>query len=103
MVQSKSIEPEQWERRPAMALEEEDLNPNEVLKTAEEGEDSRRFTFSDSTDIISILENLGLYRTGRFSQAADVLFAKNPALRHPQVRVRAIRYAEDKAFRPLPG
>ncbi len=31
-----------------------------------------------------------------YTQAADVFFAKNPALRHPQVRVRATRFAEDK-------
>ncbi|MBU0463961.1 MAG: putative DNA binding domain-containing protein, partial [Proteobacteria bacterium] len=96
MVQSKSIEPERWERRPSMALEEEDLDPDEVFKTAKEGEESRRFTFSNSNEVIPILEDLGLYRTGSFSQAADVLFANNPALRHPQVRVRATRYAEDK-------
>lgn len=96
MVQSKSIEPERWERRPSMALEEEDLDPDEVFKTAKEGEESRRFTFSNSNEVIPILEDLGLYRTGSFSQAADVLFATNPALRHPQVRVRATRYAEDK-------
>ena len=32
-----------------------------------------------------------------FTQAADVLFAKNPALRHPQTRVRVTRFASDKS------
>ena len=96
MVQSKSVEAERWERRPAMSLEEEDIDRDEVFKTTVEASDTGRFNFSNSNDVIAILEDLGVCRTGEFTQAADVLFAKNPALRHPQVRVRATRFAEDK-------
>jgi len=96
MVQSKSVETERWERRPAMSLEEEDIDRDEVFKTTVEALDTGRFNFSNSNDVIAILENLGVCRSGEFTQAADVLFSKNPALRHPQVRVRATRFAEDK-------
>ncbi len=96
MVQSRSIEPERWERRPSVALEAEDLDANEILKTTEDAMKSGRFDFSDSKDQIAVLADLGVYRSGMYTQAADVFFAKNPALRHPQVRVRATRFAEDK-------
>jgi ATP-dependent DNA helicase RecG len=96
MVQSKAVEPDRWERRPAMGLEEEDLDTNEILITAEDATQAGRFSFSDSKNPIKILEALGVYRYGMFTQAADVFFAKNPALRHPQVRVRASRFTEDK-------
>ena len=96
MVQTQSIEPERWERRPSVALEPEDLDTNEILKTTEDAMTSGRFEFSDSKDQIAVLADLGVYRSGMYTQAADVFFAKNPALRHPQVRVRATRFAEDK-------
>lgn len=96
MVQSKSVETERWERRPSLALEEEDLDRNEVFEAVKDAEDSGRFKFSNSDDMIFVLEDLGLCRNGGFTQAADVLFGYNPALRHPQVRVRGTRYAEDK-------
>lgn len=96
MVQSKSVEPDRWERRPAMALEADDLDLEEIRKTTEDAIKGGRFKFSDSNDHIAILAELGLFRAGIFTQAADVFFAKNPAVRHPQVRVRATRFAEDK-------
>lgn len=96
MVQSKSVEPDRWERRPAMALEEDDLDTSEIFKTAEESLKSGRFKFSNPSDQIAILKDLGVYRSGEFTQAADVFFAKNPAVRHPQVRVRVTRFAKDK-------
>jgi len=96
MVQTKSVEMDRWERRPALALEEKDLDRNEVFDAVKDAEDSGRFRFADSDDMIAVLEDLGLCRNGVFTQASDVLFGYNPALRHPQVRVRATRYAEDK-------
>lgn len=74
MVQSKSVETERWERRPALALEEEDLDRSEVFEAVKDAEDSGRFTFSNSDDMIAVLEDLGLCRNGGFTQAADVLF-----------------------------
>ncbi|MFH2063616.1 MAG: RNA-binding domain-containing protein [Pseudomonadota bacterium] len=96
MVQSKSVEADRWERRPAMALEADDLDSEEIRKTKDDAVKAGRFTFSDSKDHMAILAELGVFRSGVFTQAADVFFAKNPALRHPQVRVRATRFAEDK-------
>lgn len=96
MVQSKSIAAERWERRPSMAMEESDLDHDEIRHTAKQAKELGRFAFDDDTDDIEVLKALAVYSAKGFTQAADVLFAKNPALRHPQTRVRVTRFASDK-------
>jgi ATP-dependent DNA helicase RecG len=96
MVQSKSLEAERWERRPSMAMEEDDLDREEVRRTAREAKASGKFSFPENGDDISILKALAVYTARGLTQAADVLFAENPALRHPQTRVRVTRFASDK-------
>jgi ATP-dependent DNA helicase RecG len=96
MVQSKSVAAERWERRPSMAMEESDLDRNEVRLTAQQAKESGRFVFGAEENEIQILQALAVYSVKGFTQAADVLFAKNPALRHPQTRVRVTRFASDK-------
>lgn len=96
MVQSKSVAAERWERRPSMAMEEGDLDREEIRRTAQQARVSGRFAFHDDADDISILQALAVYSAKGFTQAADVLFASNPALRHPQTRVRVTRFASDK-------
>jgi ATP-dependent DNA helicase RecG len=96
MVQSKSVAAERWERRPSMAMEESDLDHDEIRHTIKQAKESGRFAFDDSTDDIEVLKALAVYSAKGFTQAADVLFAKNPALRHPQTRVRVTRFASDK-------
>jgi ATP-dependent DNA helicase RecG len=96
MVQTKSVAAERWERRPSMAMEEGDLDHNEIRRTVKQAKESGRFSFDDDTNDIEVLKELAVYSAKGFSQAADVLFAKNPALRHPQTRVRVTRFASDK-------
>ena len=96
MVQSKSVAAERWERRPSMAMEEEDLDRDEIRRTAQQAKESGRFAFANGADDIEILQALAVYSAKGFTQAADVLFAENPALRHPQTRVRVTRFASDK-------
>ena len=96
MVQSKSVAAERWERRPSMAMEESDLDREEIRRIAQQAKESGRFEFGGEADDIQILQALAVYSAKGFTQAADVLFAKNPALRHPQTRVRVTRYASDK-------
>jgi ATP-dependent DNA helicase RecG len=79
-----------------MAMEESDLDHDEIRRTVKQAKESGRFAFDDSTDVIEVLKALAVYSGKGFTQAADVLFAKNPALRHPQTRVRVTRFASDK-------
>lgn len=96
MVQSKSVAAERWERRPSMAMEESDLDQDEIRRTAQQAKESGRFAFASDANDIGVLQALAVYSAKGFTQAADVLFAKNPALRHPQTRVRVTRFASDK-------
>lgn len=96
MVQSKSVAAERWERRPSMAMEERDLDRDEIRRTVQQAKESGRFAFANDANDIEVLQALAVYSAKGFTQAADVLFAKNPALRHPQTRVRVTRFASDK-------
>jgi ATP-dependent DNA helicase RecG len=96
MLQSAAVTTEIWEKRISTGFEPNDLDYDEITETVRETEQSGRFTFTNPADPIAVLRELGLVRSGQFTQGADVLFAKNPALRHPQIRMRATCFAEEK-------
>lgn len=96
MVQIKAVSAERWERRPSMAMEEGDLDQEEVHTMVSEAGKSGRHRFAKPEDGDAVLAELGLSGARGYTQGADVLFARNPALRHPQTRVRLIRYAAGK-------
>ena len=96
MVQTKSVTADRWERRPSLAMEDADLDHEEVRALVQEAVASQRHRFARPDDGEAVLRELGLSNSRGYTQGADVLFARNPALRHPQTRVRLIRYASDK-------
>ena len=96
MVQTKAVSTERWERRPSMAMEEGDLDHDEVRALVREAGESQQHRFAKPDDDEAVLAELGLASARGYTQGADVLFARNPALRHPQTRVRLIRYAAGK-------
>lgn len=96
MVQTKAVSADRWERRPSMAMEDGDLDHEEVQAMVSEAGKSERHRFTKPTDDDAVLAELGLAGASGYTQGADVLFARNPALRHPQTRVRLIRYAAGK-------
>ena len=96
MLQEATLAPEIWEKRISTALEYDDLDLSEFDALMKEAAKAGRFVFENFDDRLDVLRQLGLARSGQFTQAADVLFAKNPALRHPQVRLRATCFKEDK-------
>jgi ATP-dependent DNA helicase RecG len=96
MVQTKAVSADRWERRPSMAMEESDLDHEEVQAMVGEAGQSERHRFAKPEDDEAVLAELGLAGTRGYTQGADVLFARNPSLRHPQTRVRLIRYAAGK-------
>jgi ATP-dependent DNA helicase RecG len=63
----------------------------------EDAEKVKRAFFRDATQPAMVLEDFSVARYGRLTNAGDVLFTANPALRFPQVRIRAMRYNSDKA------
>lgn len=96
IVQLKAVAPERWERRPSMAMDEEDLDREELARTVAEAQESGRFTLETPNDPSAVLRSLGMYLAQGFTQGADVLFARNPAQRHPQTRVRLTRFGAGK-------
>jgi ATP-dependent DNA helicase RecG len=104
MVLRRQIEPERWERRLSQAELDRDLDPDEVA--AAMGEDIQRAgsLVVGSRGPVEVLERLGLVSHGRLTNGGDVLFARHPAARHPQARVRAVCFPGDKtdaAYRDL--
>jgi len=97
MIETKSITAERWERRPSTAMEDEDLSRDEIRRATSDIKNSGRFTFSDENSDLAILRDLSLMSGGAYTQAADILFATNPARRHPQARVRLTCYSSDKS------
>jgi len=96
LIQIKSISTERWERRPSVAMNEDDLDKDEIFQTASEARQGGRFSFSDEHDPILILEELAVYNAKGLTQAADILFAAHPSNRHPQTRARVTLFASDK-------
>ncbi len=96
LLQAASVATELWEKRVSTALENDDLDTEELEALMKESAKAGRFVFEKPDDRLDVLRQLGLVRGGQFTQAADVLFASNPALRHPQIRVRATCFEEDK-------
>ena len=96
MVLRKQVEPIRWERRFSSAELETDIDPDEVVGSARKIRNVHGL-FKKSSDPYQILEELSAIRYGRLTNAGDVLFARNPALRYPQVRVRAVSLPENRA------
>ena len=102
MVLSAAIEPERWERRFSLADIETELDANEITMAIKDAEKVKRAFFKDSSDPVRTLEDFSVARYGRLTNGGDVLFTRNPAVRLPQIRIRAMRYNSDKAGDILP-
>ena len=85
-----------WERLPALGFEMADLDEEQILRTADEGLRRRGYRFSDVRSPAAILEELNLCRGGAILNSAVVLFGKNPARRHAQLRVRLARLSGER-------
>lgn len=96
MIRSKEAETERWERRPSLALEESDLDHEEIRALVREVGATSRMTLQDASDDDRVLAQLGMSGPTGYTQGADVVFAKDPARRHPQARVRLLRLSGDK-------
>ena len=97
IVMRRQVEPERWERRFAFAELESDIALDEVRAAVADAQKVRRAFFRDATQPLMVLEDFSAAKYGRLTNGGDVLFARNPAARLPQTRVRAMRYNSDKA------
>lgn len=86
-----------WERRPSSGFEIEDVDRTLLTETVRRAQDRRGVQFDSPKDPLATLSQLSLVQTGQLTNAADVLFGKTVAQRHPQTRLRAVCYSTDRA------
>ncbi len=97
IVLRRQTEPERWERRFSFADLEGDVDTDQVRTAVAEAQKVRRAFFRDAANPLMVLEDFTAARYGRLTNGGDVLFARNPAMRLPQIRIRAMRYNSDQA------
>jgi ATP-dependent DNA helicase RecG len=97
LVYRRQVEPERWERRFSLADPDRDLDQKEIETAINSISEMERLQFDDHIlPTISFLEKLSVFKYGRLTNGGDVLFTTNPAIRNPQIRVRAARFTADK-------
>ena len=96
MIQQKTIDSLRWERRSALAIKISNFDKETIFSCVASIESSGRHIFDNNRDIEKVMLELALFRSEQFTNAADVLFSKVPALRNPQIRVRLVCFKEDK-------
>ena len=90
MILRRQVEPERWERRFSEADPAQDLDEKEINRSALRGQRAHRgeLWVDVLNGPVQVLERLNLMKYGQLTNGGDVLFGKNPAFRHPQVRAR---------------
>jgi ATP-dependent DNA helicase RecG len=81
-----------WETLPAEGWEVGDLDADEIRQTVVEAVATKRLSAMPSEAPETILRRLGLLVDGRLTQAAVVLFGKEPLPRYPQCAIRLARF-----------
>ena len=100
LIHKESERNQRWETKSAIEVESEDIDLYEVLECIKEANlTGREQSFPDNPP--QFLSKYGLYKNGDFTNAAVVLFGKNPANFFPQVRVRLSVFKTDKTGEKL--
>lgn len=86
---------ERWEIKPAIGVEIEDIDLDEVKKCIQEIIQTDRMK-DIPEDPLSFMSKLGFYQNGDFTNASVVLFAKDPIRFFPQCSIRLSVYSSDK-------
>ena len=88
MLLAQQVTPTRWERIFSDEITAEDFEHDELMALR------KSVSFGDEEELMHKLEELSLTRQGRLTNAADILLTENPAIRHPQIRVRAACFLE---------
>ncbi|NWJ52816.1 MAG: putative DNA binding domain-containing protein [Bacteroidetes bacterium] len=86
-----------WESQPAIGIEMVDLDELEIRKTLKALTQSNRGKVFSEKNILGFLEYYGLYRNSSLTNAAVVLFAKEPSRYLPQCRIRVTVFKGTKS------
>lgn len=98
MVLRKQNEPIRWERRFSDADFNTDFDQDHYGSVLGNMTKANRFVFTEekNQELYSYLDDLSVYKYGKFTNAGDVVFCKNPARRYPQIRAKAVLLRSDK-------
>jgi len=97
LIERRYLQGARWERLPALGVSLNDLDTDQILKTASIASSQRGWRFQDNNDPFAILEALNLVDYGKVTNAAVVLFAKEAGHILPQSHVRMTAYSSNKA------
>jgi len=99
LIRSRQQEDDKWERQLALNLDIEDIDFDEIKATIDGATSSGRSKqreIGSIVDPLNFLEYYGLYQNGNFTNAATILFAKQPAKFIPQCSVRIAVFTSSK-------
>lgn len=83
-----------WERQPALGIEIDVLDEQEIRKSFNEAKQNHLLTQGDRFDALDTLRLFHLADGGQIANGAVVLFGNHPENRFPQTRVRAVCYSD---------
>ncbi len=96
MVEQSVIRHIRWEREPIPGFELADCDPTELSNARREIAQVGRFGIEVPTADDELLRRLYLQTSGQLTNAAMVLFARDPVVWSPNLALRIISYASDK-------
>lgn len=85
-----------WERQPALGIGIDDLDELEIRKTIQDLNKYGRGKQFNENEIEDFLTYYSLYRDGHLTNAAVILYAKEPAKYLPQSRIRLTVFNDSK-------
>lgn len=95
MLQRQAMIPERWERRAALGLDESAFSQSELNQTFNWMHGAGDYEWAPS-DVLDLMKSLGFQRSdAAYMNAADVCFGETPAIRNPQIRMRAYAFVSE--------
>lgn len=92
LIDQRRAQGTRWERLPALGFEIGDFDEEEILMAGREAQEKRLHRIEEINNPLGIMEQLNLASRGMILNSAVALFARNPARRFPQTRVRVARF-----------
>jgi len=96
MVEASAIHESRWEREPLPGFGVSDCDGDELSEARREIAKAGRFGITVPEDNGDLLRRLYLQNRGQLTNAAMVLFARDPAAWSPNVALRIVSYASDR-------
>lgn len=96
LIRSRRHDEYSWERSLALEATLEDLDIDEIKNTIERSNNLGRSSKFNLEEPTTFLSNFQLFRNNQLTNAAIVLFAKEPTYFLPQCRIRIIEFGKSK-------